>query len=139
MKRIALLRMRDSRSIHPQFPHDCEDSRFGCFHSTIHLAVVGSLFFYCTTLVCPRIGWAKNNSAVRAEASTTISFKDVTTEAGIDFVHYAPRPRWCEIGTTVRGAATNEELLRVYQQEKELWKSRTRLFTLKEFAPRMDS
>ncbi len=55
-------------------------------------------------------------------------------KAGIDFVHYPPRPRWCEIGPTVQGAATNEGLERVFREQKELWKSGNRLLTLEEFA-----
>ena len=39
-----------------------------------------------------------------------IFLKDKSQTSGIDFVHYAPRPRWCEIGPSVVGAATNEGL-----------------------------
>ena len=35
--------------------------------------------------------------------STSIYFSNVQQQVGIDFVHYAPRPRWCEIGPTVQG------------------------------------
>ena len=48
-----------------------------------------------------------------------IFLKDKTNESGIDFIHYAPRPRWCEIGPTVVGAATNEGLNLVFNEEKE--------------------
>ena len=30
--------------------------------------------------------------------SKGIQFEDKSNSSGIDFVHYAPRPRWCEIG-----------------------------------------
>ena len=49
-------------------------------------------------------------------------------------MHYAPRPRWCEIGPTVQGAATNEGLERVFREQKELWKSGNRLLTMDEVA-----
>jgi len=71
---------------------------------------------------------------VEAQNTTLIHFSDVRKQAGIDFVHYAPRPRWCEIGPTVQGAATNEGLERVFREQKELWKSGNRLLTLEEFA-----
>ena len=44
----------------------------------------------------------------------------MASSSGIDFIHYAPRPRWCEIGPTVVGTATNEGLNLVFEQEKEL-------------------
>ena len=66
--------------------------------------------------------------------STSIYFSNVQQQVGIDFVHYAPRPRWCEIGPTVQGAATNEGLKRVFLEEKEFWQSGNRLLTLEEFA-----
>jgi len=59
---------------------------------------------------------------------------DKTNDSGIDFVHYAPRPRWCEIGPSVVGAATNEGLNLVFEEEGEFWKSNDRLLTLDEFA-----
>jgi len=71
---------------------------------------------------------------VRTQNKTQIHFRDQREEAGINFVHYAPRPRWCEIGPTVQGAATNEGLERVFREQKELWKSGNRLLTLEEFA-----
>ena len=40
----------------------------------------------------------------------TIRFADVLSPAGIDFLHYGERHRWCEIGPQVRGVATNEEI-----------------------------
>ena len=63
-----------------------------------------------------------------------IRFEDARAQAGIDFVHYAPRPRWCEIGPTVQGAATNEGLELVFKEGREFWKSGGRLLTLEEFA-----
>jgi hypothetical protein len=69
-----------------------------------------------------------------AKDKSTIQFRDHREKAGIDFVHYAPRPRWCEIGPTVSGAATNEGLELVLLEEKEFWRSRDRLLTLEEFA-----
>ncbi|MFQ6615341.1 MAG: CRTAC1 family protein [Fidelibacterota bacterium] len=69
----------------------------------------------------------------RLEGSS-IRFVDHREQAGIDFTHFAERPRWCEIGPTVRGTATNEGLKLVFREEKEFWKSRGRLLTLEEFA-----
>ena len=63
-----------------------------------------------------------------------IFLKDKSQTSGIDFVHYAPRPRWCEIGPSVVGAATNEGLSLVFEEEKEYWKSNNRLLTMDEFA-----
>ena len=63
---------------------------------------------------------------IQGQTVSTISLQDKSTEAGIDFVHYAPRPRWCEIGPTVVGAATNEGLSLVFKQENEYWKSNGR-------------
>ena len=71
---------------------------------------------------------------IQGQTVSTISLQDKSTEAGIDFVHYAPRPRWCEIGPTVVGAATNEGLSLVFKQENEYWKSNGRLMTMDEFA-----
>ncbi len=68
------------------------------------------------------------------EEESLIRFEDYRAQAGIDFVHYAPRPRWCEIGPTVSGAATNEGLELIFREGKEFWKSRERLLTLEEFA-----
>ena len=48
-----------------------------------------------------------------------IYLEDKTEFSGIDFIHYAPRPRWCEIGPSVVGAATNEGLSLVFEEEKE--------------------
>ena len=63
-----------------------------------------------------------------------IYLKDKTDDSGIDFIHYAPRPRWCEIGPSVVGAATNEGLDLVFKEESEFWKSNNRLLTMDEFA-----
>ena len=71
---------------------------------------------------------------IQGQAVSTISLQDRSTAAGIDFVHYAPRPRWCEIGPTVVGSATNEGLSLVFEQENEYWKSNGRLMTMDEFA-----
>ena len=73
-------------------------------------------------------------AGIQAQTTSTISLKDRSVTAGINFVHYAPRPRWCEIGPTVVGSATNEGLSLVFEQEKEYWKSNGRLMTLDEFA-----
>ena len=75
-----------------------------------------------------------SDSNVIGQRLSSIFLVDKSKDAGIDFVHYAPRPRWCEIGPTVVGAATNEELSLVFEQEKEYWKSNGRLMTLDEFA-----
>ena len=71
---------------------------------------------------------------IHGQTASTISLQDRSVAAGIDFVHYAPRPRWCEIGPTVVGTATNEGLSLVFEEEKEYWKSNGRLMTLDEFA-----
>ena len=63
-----------------------------------------------------------------------IYLQDKTDDSGIDFIHYAPRPRWCEIGPSVVGAATNEGLDLVFKEEREFWKSNNRLLTMDEFA-----
>ena len=63
-----------------------------------------------------------------------IYLKDKTDDSGIDFIHYAPRPRWCEIGPSVVGTATNEGLDLVFKEEREFWKSNNRLLTMDEFA-----
>ena len=68
------------------------------------------------------------------EINAQIRFEDGTLDSGIDFIHFAPRPRWCEIGPTVVGSATNEELSLVFDHEKEFWNSNGRLLTLDEFA-----
>ena len=75
-----------------------------------------------------------NNNIAFAQQNTSIKLKDLASSSGIDFIHYAPRPRWCEIGPTVVGAATNEGLNLVFEQEKEYWKSNGRLMTMDEFA-----
>ena len=77
---------------------------------------------------------AQNDDKGFKDAATVIYFENLIKKSGIEFVHYAIRPRWCEIGPTVRGTATNEELKLVFLEEKELWKSRGRLLTLEEFA-----
>ena len=43
------------------------------------------------------------------ESSESIYLQDNSQNAGIYFVHFAPRPRWCEIGPSIVGTATNEE------------------------------
>ena len=67
-------------------------------------------------------------------AEEIIFLKDRSEDSGIDFIHYAPRPRWCEIGPSVVGAATNEGLSLVFDEEREFWKSNNRLLTMDEFA-----
>ena len=67
-------------------------------------------------------------------AEEVIFLKDRSKNSGIDFIHYAPRPRWCEIGPSVVGAATNEGLSLVFDEEREFWKSNNRLLTMDEFA-----
>jgi len=69
---------------------------------------------------------------IQGQAVSTISLQDRSATAGIDFVHYAPRPRWCEIGPTVVGSATNEGLSLVFEEEKEYWKSQKSLIGMKE-------
>ena len=75
-----------------------------------------------------------STTGIKAQITSTISLRDRSVAAGINFVHYAPRPRWCEVGPTVVGSATNEGLSLVFEQEKEYWKSNGRLMTLDEFA-----
>ena len=73
-------------------------------------------------------------SNLAAGMDNQIYLKDKTDDSGIDFIHYAPRPRWCEIGPSVVGAATNEGLDLVFKEEREFWKSNNRLLTMDEFA-----
>ena len=74
------------------------------------------------------------NICVGGESKESIYLQDNSQNAGIDFVHFVPRPRWCEIGPSIVGTATNEELSLVFQDEGELWKSNDRLLTMDEFA-----
>jgi hypothetical protein len=74
------------------------------------------------------------NICVGGESRESIYLQDNSQNAGIDFVHFAPRPRWCEIGPSIVGTATNEELSLVFQEEEEFWKSNGRLLTMDEFA-----
>ena len=71
-----------------------------------------------------------STTGIQGQTTSTISLQDRSVAAGIDFVHYAPRPRWCEIGPTVVGAATNEGLSLVFEEEKEYWKSNGRILSL---------
>ena len=73
-------------------------------------------------------------SNLAAGMDNQIYLKDKTHDSGIDFIHYAPRPRWCEIGPSVVGTATNEGLDLVFKEEREFWKSNNRLLTMDEFA-----
>ena len=73
-------------------------------------------------------------SYLYGDSNSNIYLNDKTIESGINFVHYAPRPRWCEIGPSVVGSATNEELSLVFNEEEEFWNSNGRLMTLDEFA-----
>ena len=77
--------------------------------------------------------YSKNPIAARNKESL-IYLEDRSKDSGIDFTHYAPRPRWCEIGPSVVGAATNEGLSLVFEEEKEFWRSNNRLLTMDEFA-----
>ena len=86
-----------------------------------------SSFFILGILLCL---FSKSDGQVLS----SILLVDKSDKSGIDFVHFAPRPRWCEIGPTVVGTATNEGLSLVFEQEKEYWKSNGRLMTLDEFA-----
>jgi len=69
-----------------------------------------------------------------SQSNSSIILRDKTLNSGIDFIHFAPRPRWCEIGPSVVGSATNEELNLVFNDEEEFWNSNGRLLTLDEFA-----
>ncbi|MBC8395364.1 MAG: CRTAC1 family protein [Candidatus Marinimicrobia bacterium] len=75
-----------------------------------------------------------NSSDLYSQSNSEIFLRDVRDQVGIDFVHYAPRPRWCEIGPSVVGLATNESISLVFQEEKQFWKSNNRLLTMDEFA-----
>ena len=75
-----------------------------------------------------------NNFGIAGDVQDKIYLEDKTNQSGIDFIHYAPRPRWCEIGPSVVGAATNEGLSLVFEEEKEYWRSNNRLLTMDEFA-----
>ncbi len=103
-------------------------------HRDIRLHFRIFLMLSCAVLMVPGMVWTQAGEIGRNDPSTTIFFKNILETSGIDFVHYAPRPRWCEIGPTVVGTATNEELELVFLEEKEFWKSRERLLTLEEFA-----
>ena len=74
------------------------------------------------------------NIGLASEIPVKIYLEDRTDDSGIDFIHYAPRPRWCEIGPSVVGTATNEGLSLVFEKEKEFWRSNNRLLTMDEFA-----
>ena len=90
-----------------------------------------------TYLICTFLTFVLStafHNIVFAQDKPSIRLKDMASYSGIDFIHYAPRPRWCEIGPTVVGAATNEGLSLVFEQEKEYWKSNGRLMTMDEFA-----
>ena len=67
-----------------------------------------------------------NHNIAFAQQNTSIKLKDLAGSSGIDFIHHAPRPRWCEIGPTVVGTATNEGLSLVFEQENEYSKSNGR-------------
>jgi len=90
-----------------------------------HIANIASatLFLLCV-----------NNFGIAGDVQDKIYLEDRTDHSGIDFIHYAPRPRWCEIGPSVVGAATNEGLNLVFEEEKEYWRSNNRLLTMDEFA-----
>ncbi|MFL2983712.1 MAG: CRTAC1 family protein [Candidatus Neomarinimicrobiota bacterium] len=75
-----------------------------------------------------------NNLVFSNQLKDKIYLEDKTNFSEIDFIHYAPRPRWCEIGPSVVGAATNEGLNLVFEEEQEYWKSNNRLLTMDEFA-----
>ena len=90
--------------------------------------------FHCVYFLLFTAMLSLGTTGIQGQTVSTISLQDKSTAAGIDFVHYAPRPRWCEIGPTVVGAATNEGLSLVFKQENEYWKSNGRLMTMDEFA-----
>ncbi len=73
-------------------------------------------------------------SDLYSQIKSSMLLVDNTFKSGIDFIHYAPRPRWCEIGPSVVGSATNEELNLIFNEEEEFWNSNGRLLTLDEFA-----
>ena len=88
----------------------------------INILLIVYFIFFENTLIFPN------------QPKDKIYLEDKTEFSGIDFIHYAPRPRWCEIGPSVVGAATNEGLSLVFEEEKEYWKSNNRLLTMDEFA-----
>ena len=88
----------------------------------INILLMVYFIFFENTLIFPN------------QPKDKIYLEDKTEFSGIDFIHYAPRPRWCEIGPSVVGAATNEGLSLVFEEEKEYWKSNNRLLTMDEFA-----
>ena len=90
-----------------------------------HIANIASAILF---LLCV------NNFGIAGDVQDKIYLEDRTDHSGIDFIHYAPRPRWCEIGPSVVGAATNEGLNLVFEEEKEYWRSNNRLLTMDEFA-----
>ena len=92
----------------------------------INTYLIYTLLMFILSAISHNIAFAQDKPSIR--------LKDMASYSGIDFIHYAPRPRWCEIGPTVVGAATNEGLSLVFEQEKEYWKSNGRLMTMDEFA-----
>ncbi|HIF27852.1 MAG TPA: VCBS repeat-containing protein, partial [Candidatus Marinimicrobia bacterium] len=101
----------------------------GQYHMVEERIVLHYVYIFFTAVML-----SLGTTDIQGQAVSTISLQDRSATAGIDFVHYAPRPRWCEIGPTVVGSATNEGLSLVFEEEKEYWKSNGRLMTLDEFA-----
>ena len=101
----------------------------GQYHMVEERIVLHYVYIFFTAVML-----SLGTTNIQGQAVSTISLQDRSATAGIDFVHYAPRPRWCEIGPTVVGSATNEGLSLVFEQENEYWKSNGRLMTLDEFA-----
>jgi len=101
----------------------------GQYHMVEERIVIHYVYIFFTAMMI-----SLGTTDIQGQAVSTISLQDRSATAGIDFVHYAPRPRWCEIGPTVVGSATNEGLSLVFEEEKEYWKSNGRLMTLDEFA-----
>ena len=86
------------------------------------------------TLLITIIYFLLQYDKVECQSTRGIIFENMSDSSGIDFIHYAPRPRWCEIGPSVVGSATNEELKLVFNESKEFWNSNGNLLTLDEFA-----
>ena len=57
------------------------------------------------------------NICIGGESSESIYLQDNSQNAGIDFVHFAPRPRWCEKGPSIVLNDKKEELILLFEDE----------------------
>ncbi len=78
----------------------------------INTYLIYALLMFILSAISHNIAFAQDKPSIR--------LKDMASYSGIDFIHYAPRPRWCEIGPTVVGAATNEGLSQCLNKKKNI-------------------